>query len=84
MTHPLGDPHLLGARGVVGERGVPLPAERAPGRRAELQATEVAVAGGDVPPATGLAVRETVPGPHRGSVGAAGGHDRDETGEEEG
>ncbi|CAN5564018.1 hypothetical protein BH10ACT10_BH10ACT10_20470 [soil metagenome] len=84
VTDPLGDPDLLGARGAVGEHGVPLAPERPPGGAAELQAAEVAVAGGDVPAAAGLAVREPVPGAHGRGVGGTGGRDRHEAGEQEG
>ena len=46
-------------------------AEGAPGAGAELESAVVAVAGGDVPAAAGLAGREPVPGP-AGGVGGGG------------
>jgi RNA polymerase sigma-70 factor (sigma-E family) len=83
-THALGDADLLGPGGAVGVGGVPLAAERAPGPGAELQAAEVAVAGVDVPAATGLAVGQPVPGAHGRGAGGGGRGDRQQAGEQQG
>src|SRR5262249_13436713 len=60
-AHLVGDGDLLGLRGEVGARGVLAAAVAQPGRRVELEAAVVAVAGVDAPVATGLALRDLVP-----------------------
>ena len=65
----LGDGDLRAAAGLVGARGVGGAAERAPGRRRELQAAGEAVAGVDRPVAARLASGDPVPGGAGGRVG---------------
>src|SRR3712207_7363228 len=55
---PFGDGDLLLPRGQVGPRRVGVATEAGPGRRGELQAAVVPVAGVDAPVAAGLAQRD--------------------------
>jgi hypothetical protein len=73
LEDPLGDLDLLGLAGLV-RRAVP--AVLLPGAGRELQSAVVAVAGGGVPLAAALALRDAVPlGGGRRGVGGAGERD---------